>query len=55
MNFRLEAKAKSRMFLALKCHVFVLLLRDFSLANASAGVMINTGLLAVLACFKRLR
>ena len=55
MNLRLEAKAKSRTFLALKCQVLVFVERDFSFSNASSTVTINTGFLAVFALAKRLR
>ena len=55
MNFRDEAKAKSRTFLAWKTQVFFPVGLPFSAALASAGVTINTGFLAVRACSRRCR
>ena len=55
MNLRLEAHAKSRTLLALKCQVLVAVLRDFSASPASSWVTMSTGLVALRAWRRRSR
>ncbi len=55
MNFREEAKAKSRTLSAWKTQVFLPVGLCDSLARASSGVTMRTGVLAVSACRKRAR
>ncbi len=55
MYFRELAHAKSRTFAALNRQVRIAVVPLVSLASASAGVTMNTGLSAVSACFRRAR